>query len=76
MELNNFNVPKQAQDDDEVFEVNRIEASIDNLFISNQCDNPLTPCTTNSDFSVDVDSGIEKVNAYSYHRSNSVERYD
>ncbi|KAH9750930.1 hypothetical protein KPL71_014077 [Citrus sinensis] len=63
MELNIFNVPKQAQEDDEVVEVDMIEASIDDSLISNHRDNPLTPCTTNSDFSVDVDSGIGEVNA-------------
>ena len=63
MELNIFNVPKQAQEDDEVVEVDMIEASIDDSLISNHCDNLLTPCTTNSDFSVDVDSGIGEVNA-------------
>ena len=63
MELNIFNVPKQTQDDDEVIEVDMIEASVDDSFISNHCDNPLTPCTTDFDFSVDVDSGIEEVNS-------------
>ena len=56
MQLNIFNVPKQTQDDDEVVEVDMIEAI-------NHCDNPLTPCTTDFDFSVDVDSGIEEINA-------------
>ncbi|KAH9803331.1 hypothetical protein KPL71_001722 [Citrus sinensis] len=63
MELNIFNVPKQTQEDDEVVEVDMIEASIDDSLISNHRDNPLTPCTTNSDFSIDVDSGIGEVNA-------------
>ena len=62
MELNIFNIPKSAQEDDEVVEVDIIEASIDDLLISNHCDNPLIPCTIDSDFSVDVDSGIEEVN--------------
>ena len=40
-----------------------IEVSIGDSFIPNHCDNPLTPCTTNYDFFVDVDSGIVEVNA-------------
>lgn len=61
IKLNIFNAPKQAQEDDEVVEVDMIEALVDDSFISNHCDDPLKTCLTH--FGLSFDSAISEVNA-------------
>lgn len=57
IDLNVFNVAKELQDDEEVFQVDRIEANVDdNLVVSNYCDDLLEKSSTYFGLSFDSDS--------------------
>ncbi|KAH9658411.1 Endonuclease [Citrus sinensis] len=64
MELNIFNIAKQPHSaDDEIVDVDLIEALVDDTFVSNLSDDPLQTCLTHFGFDFDIDRSVEEVNA-------------
>lgn len=64
MKLNIFNIPNEAQEDDEITEVDVIEVKVDDSFIFNYSDVLLKTYLTHFGFSFDVDSAISKLMLY------------
>ncbi|KAL2512735.1 reverse transcriptase [Abeliophyllum distichum] len=62
IELNVFNVNKQPHDNEDVANVDMIEAIVDDSFVSINCDVALNMCLPNFGSYFDVDSAINEVN--------------
>ncbi|KAH9667290.1 hypothetical protein KPL70_020978 [Citrus sinensis] len=64
MELNIFNIAKQPHNaDDEIVDVDLIEALVDNTFLSNLSDDPLQTCLTHFGLDFDIDRSVDEINA-------------
>ncbi|KAK9187629.1 hypothetical protein WN944_019027 [Citrus x changshan-huyou] len=64
MELNIFNIAKKPHSaDDEIVDVDLIEALVDNTFLSNLSDDPLQTCLTHFGLDFDIDRSVDEVNA-------------
>ena len=64
MELNIFNIVKQPHNaDDEIVDVDLIEALVGDTFLSNLSDDYLQTCLTHFGFDFDIDKSVEEVNA-------------
>ena len=62
MEINIFNIVKHPHNtDDEIVDVDLIEALIDNTFFSNFSDDPLQTCLTHFGLDFDIDISIDEV---------------
>ena len=63
MELNIFNIAKQPHNtDDEIVDVDLIEALVDNTFDSNLSDDHLQTYLTHFGFDFNIDRSVDKVN--------------
>ncbi|KAH9680959.1 BED-type domain-containing protein [Citrus sinensis] len=64
MELNIFNIAKQPHNaDDEIVDVDLIEALVDDTFLSNLSDDPLQTCLTHFGLDFDIDRSVDEMNA-------------
>ncbi|KAH9769590.1 hypothetical protein KPL71_012072 [Citrus sinensis] len=61
MDLNIFNISKQPHNaDDEIVELDLIEALVDNTFLSNLSDYPLQTCLTHFGLDFDIDRSVDE----------------